>query len=125
MGLPLRKNRVPPPAGPCVLTQCMSLLAGAWAPNVIWYLAGGPRRFGELRHDIPMVSARVLSARLREMEAKGLVLREVRDTSPPSVEYSLTDLGRELLPAIKAIVAVGTKLKQRGEFRRVDRAVRR
>ncbi len=122
MGLPLRKNRVPPPAGPCVLTQCMALLSGAWAPNVIWYLAGGPRRFGELRHDIPMVSARVLTARLREMEAKGLILREVRDTSPPSVEYSLTELGRELLPAIHAIVAVGTKLKQKGEFRRAERA---
>jgi DNA-binding HxlR family transcriptional regulator len=103
----------------------MALLSGAWAPNVIWYLAGGARRFGELRHDIPMVSARVLTARLREMEAKGLILREVRDTSPPSVEYSLTELGRELLPAIHAIVAVGTKLKQKGEFGRAERAAGR
>jgi len=89
----------------------MSLLRGAWAPNVIWYLSAGPRRFGELRHDIPRVSARVLSARLRELEGKGLITRRVLATSPPSVEYTLTPLGHELIPAIKAIVEVGTKLK--------------
>jgi DNA-binding HxlR family transcriptional regulator len=89
----------------------MSLLRGAWAPNVIWYLSGEPRRFGELRHDIPRISARVLSARLRELEGKGLVSRKLLDTSPPSAEYALTDLGRELIPAINAIIEVGTKLK--------------
>ena len=89
----------------------MALLRGAWAPNVIWYLSGGPRRFGELRHDIPRVSARVLSARLRELEQRGVVTRSVLPTSPPSVEYALTELGGELVPAIRAIVQVGTKLK--------------
>lgn len=111
MALPLRKSKVvaPPPA--CPLTECMALLRGAWAPNVIWYLSAGARRFGELRVDIPRISARVLSARLRELEAKGVVTRRVLATSPPSAEYALTDLGHELIPAIKAIVAVGTKLK--------------
>lgn len=111
MGLPLRKTRIEAPP-PCPLTECMSLLRGAWAPHVIWYLSGGPRRFGELRHDIPAISARVLSARLRELESKGVVTRRVLGTSPPSVEYALTDLGRELVPAIKAIVNVGMKLKR-------------
>lgn len=112
MGLPLRRSKViaPPPA--CPLTECMSLLRGAWAPNVIWYLSAGPRRFGELRHDIPRISARVLSARLRELEAKGVASRTVLATSPPSAEYALTELGHELVPAIKAIVEVGSRLKQ-------------
>jgi DNA-binding HxlR family transcriptional regulator len=91
----------------------MRLLRGAWAPNVIWYLSEQPRRFGELRVDIPRISARVLSARLRELEQKGVVDRKVVPTSPPSVEYSLTDLGRELVPAIAAIVEVGRRLKER------------
>jgi DNA-binding HxlR family transcriptional regulator len=91
----------------------MTLLSGAWAPNVIWYLSAHPRRFGELRVDIPKISARVLSARLRELEEKGVVARRVMPTSPPSVEYELTELGRELLPAIQAIIAVGTKLVRR------------
>lgn len=111
MGLPLRKNKVTAPPPACPLTECMSLLRGAWAPNVIWYLSGGARRFGELRHDIPRISARVLSARLRELEAKGVVTRRVLATSPPSAEYALTELGAELIPAIDAIVAVGAKLK--------------
>jgi DNA-binding HxlR family transcriptional regulator len=88
----------------------MALLSGAWAPNVIWFLSAHPRRFGELRIDIPRISARVLSARLRELEAKGVVARRVMPTSPPSVEYELTELGRELVPAISAIAQVGTKL---------------
>ncbi|QNP40847.1 winged helix-turn-helix transcriptional regulator [Lysobacter solisilvae (ex Woo and Kim 2020)] len=118
MGLPLRKSKVVEPAPVCPLTECMRLLHGAWAPNVIWYLSGEPRRFGELRHDIPRISARVLSARLRELEAKGLLTRRLLDTSPPSAEYALTDLGRELIPAIKAIVEVGMKLKNELATRR-------
>jgi DNA-binding HxlR family transcriptional regulator len=89
----------------------MALLSGAWAPNVIWYLSAGPRRFGELRHDIPRISAKVLSARLRELEEKGVVTREVVASTPPSTEYALTEFGRELVPAINAIVKVGQKLK--------------
>lgn len=113
MGLPLRRSRVEPPPS-CPLTECMALLRGAWCPNVIWYLSGGPRRFGELRVDIPRISARVLSARLRELEGRGVVARSVLATSPPSVEYSLTELGEELVPAIRAIVRVGTRLREPG-----------
>lgn len=112
MALPLRKTRVDPPPA-CPLTECMAMLRGAWAPNVIWYLSGGPRRFGELRHDIPPISARVLSTRLRDLEARGVVARRLIDSSPPSAEYELTDLGRDLIPAIKSIVSVGMRLKQR------------
>lgn len=89
----------------------MAILGGAWTPNVIWYLRGGPRRFGELRHDIPRLSAKVLSARLRELQRRGVVTRRVVATSPPSVEYALSELGQELLPAIDAIVKVGAKIK--------------
>jgi DNA-binding HxlR family transcriptional regulator len=105
----MRKSKVLPPA--CPLTECMALLGGAWTPNVIWYLSDGQRRFSELRRDIPSVSAKMLSARLRQLEDKGVIARRVMPTSPPSVEYSLTVLGRELIPAINAIVGVGLRLK--------------
>lgn len=113
MALPVRHNKVTSPLPACPVTTCMTLLSGAWAPNVIWYLSAQPRRFGELRVDIPRISARVLSARLRELEEKGVVMRRVMPTSPPSVEYELTELGRELLPAIQAIISVGVKLALR------------
>lgn len=111
MSLKVRKNRSTPPPEPCVLTECMSIIAGAWAPNVIWHLRAGARRFNELRVDIPPVSAKVLSQRLRELESRGVVARKVQPTSPPSVEYCLTPLGQELVPALNAIVEVGHKLK--------------
>jgi DNA-binding HxlR family transcriptional regulator len=110
MALKQRKSNVAQPPPECPLTACMTLLGGAWTPNVIWYLSGGPRRFGELRRDIPRISAKVLAARLKILEEKGVVHREVLPTSPPSVEYRLTELGADLLPVIDAIVKVGHRL---------------
>ncbi len=113
MVLPVRKNKSPNTPHECPLSQCMTILGGAWTPNVLWYLSGGPRRFSELQIDIPPVSAKVLTTRLRDLESKGVVSRNVKPTSPPSVEYALTDLGQELIPVIEAIVEVGHKIKHR------------
>lgn len=109
-----RINRSPLPPQPCALTECMSVISGAWAPNVVWSLRAGARRFSELKDDIPPVSGKVLSARLRELEERGVLVRTVCDTKPPSVEYSLTPLGAELIPALDAIVEVGHRLKAKG-----------
>ena len=109
MALKLRKNQSPEPV--CPIGACMKFLGGAWTPNIIWYLIGGPRRFSELRIDIPVISAKVLSTRLKELEAIGIINRAVQPTSPPSVEYELTELGHELVPAIRAIASVGKRLK--------------
>ncbi len=106
-----RKSKVASTPPGCPLLACMSLLGGAWTPNIIWYLAASPRRFSELAEDIGGISAKVLTARLRRMEQTGIVIRRVRPTSPPTVEYSLSDLGHELRPAIEAIVKVGLKLR--------------
>ena len=111
MPLKIRRNRSPKPPPACPLTECMGIIGGAWTVNVIGSLRAGPRRSSELRVDIPPVSPKVLTARLRELEARGVLRREVKPTSPPSVEYSLTALGGELVPAIEAIVEVGHRLK--------------
>lgn len=110
----MRKNSSPPPPERCDLTECMAVISGAWAVNVIWHLRESPRRFSELRADIPPVSAKVLSQRLRELQARGVLERRVLPTSPPSVEYSLTKLGDDLIPALTAIVAVGHRMKAAG-----------
>ena len=111
MPLKMRRNKSPKPPEPCALTECMAVIAGAWAPNVIWSLRAGPRRFSELRADIPPISAKVLSTRLTELEERRVITRQVMPTSPPSVEYALTPLGAELIPALEAIVNVGHRLK--------------
>jgi len=105
----------------CPLEECLRVLAGAWTPQVLWYLNDGPRRFGELKRAMPGVSAKVLTTRLRELEERGVLARRVLPTSPPAVEYRLTELGRSLEPVLEAIAAAGTKLKQRSVPRRAPR----
>ncbi len=113
MALKVRKNKSPEIPNDCPLDACLSAIGGAWTTNIVWYLRGGPRRFSELRYDIPGISAKMLTTRLRDMERKYIVDRAVLPTSPPSVEYSLTDLGHELMPVIESIAEVGHKLKMR------------
>jgi DNA-binding HxlR family transcriptional regulator len=96
----------------------MALLGGAWTMNLVWQLSGEPRRFGELMKDVPGISPKMLTARLRELEEKGVVERKVAATSPPSVEYSLSQMGQELVPVIDSIVRVGTKLIEGRSSRR-------
>lgn len=110
MGVKMRKSKAPPPPTGCPMGTCMALLGGAWTASVIWQLSGGPRRFGELSRDIPGISPKMLTTRLRTLEKKRVVTREVVPSSPPSVEYSLSELGKELIPVIDAIVKVGTRL---------------
>jgi len=94
----------------CPMSKCMGLLGGLWTPELLWALSDGPRRFSELRRDCPYVSAKVITGRLRDLEHRGVITRTVMPTSPPTVEYGLTALGRELLPAIRSIVEVGSRL---------------
>jgi DNA-binding HxlR family transcriptional regulator len=96
----------------------MSLLAGAWTPQIVWALSAGPRRFSELRADLPGLSAKMLTTRLRMLEDRRLVTRTDMPTSPPTVDYALTDLGQELLPVIRMMGDVGTRVFQRMNARR-------
>lgn len=106
-----RKNPVPPPPQTCDISECLSIIGGTWTPNIIWYLASRPRRFSELASDLQGISPKVLTQRLRKLESKGVVSRAVLATSPPSVEYTLTATGKELVQPIEAIVAIGRRLK--------------
>jgi DNA-binding HxlR family transcriptional regulator len=113
MPLKMRKNTSPTPPARCAVGECMAILGGTWTPNVIWYLSGGPRRFSELKADMPPISAKMLSTRLKDLEEMGVLSRTVVATSPPSVEYNLTALGHEFVPIIHKIVEVGERLKLR------------
>jgi DNA-binding HxlR family transcriptional regulator len=96
----------------CPLEFSLKLLAGAWTPQIVWYLQTEPRRFGDLKRDLGNVSAKVLTTRLREMEKKGIITREVMPTSPPTVEYTLTAVGRKIGPALQSIVEVGVDIQK-------------
>lgn len=90
----------------------MSFLGGAWTPQLIWQLSHGARRFNELKHYLAPISSKMLSARLKDLEDKQIIKRKILDTSPPSTEYSLTEFGFELLPALNEIAKIGMKIHQ-------------
>jgi DNA-binding HxlR family transcriptional regulator len=68
-------------------------------------LHGGTMRFSEIAHAVPDLSDRLLSERMKELEAHGIVERRVSGTAPARVEYELTARGRELAPALKELKA--------------------
>lgn len=107
-----RPNKSGPAPLGCPLEASLKLLAGEWTPKILWYLKTEPRRFGDLKRDLDGISAKVLTTRLRELEERGLVAREVKPTSPPTVEYSLTVLGRKMNPILEAIAEVGKEIRK-------------
>ncbi|HEY6739328.1 MAG TPA: helix-turn-helix domain-containing protein, partial [Actinopolymorphaceae bacterium] len=99
-----------PRTGPyiCGIDAAMDVLAGKWKSLILWELEHyGTRRFGELRRGLPGVSEKMLIQHLREMEADGLVRREVYREVPPKVEDSLTEDGRSLNAALAPLCAWG------------------
>ncbi len=78
----------------------IELIGKRWTGAIISALTEGPMRFGDLARAVPGLSDRLLSQRLRELEAEGLVEREVESGTPVRVTYSLTEKGAELGPAI-------------------------
>ena len=120
MRLNMRKSLAPPRPPGCPMQKCMQLLGGTWTTEIIWQLSGGPRRFSELQKDIGRASPKMLSQRLRRLEERAVIARRAIATSPPSSEYSLTVLGRKLLPVIDSIVKVGTRLQRTAETARSE-----
>jgi DNA-binding HxlR family transcriptional regulator len=109
-----RKSKVPPPPTECPLSQFTRVLAGAWTAHVIWYLQEGERCFTELKIDIGGISAKMLTNRLRKLEREGIIDRSMRPTSPPTICYSLTPVGKELCGAFVNIVDVAQRVKGAG-----------
>ena len=87
----------------CPVETTLMLIGDKWKVLILRDLMPGTRRFGELKKSIGSVSQKVLTAQLRDMEAKGLVSRKVYAEVPPRVEYSLTDLGKSLKPILNAM----------------------
>jgi DNA-binding HxlR family transcriptional regulator len=93
-----------PGAGVCpFFHEAVELLGKRWSGAIVCALLNGPMRFSELSHTVPQISDRLLSMRLKELEACGIVERDVYEEPPLRVEYALTPKGRALEPAVTAI----------------------
>jgi DNA-binding HxlR family transcriptional regulator len=99
----------------CGLDAAIAVMGGKWKGLILFALQDGPVRFGELRRAVPGISERMLILQLREMEASGLVHREVYHQVPPKVEYSLTEFGRSLNTALAPLGEWGEEHMERIE----------
>ena len=95
----------------CPVETMLMLIGDRWKVLILRDLMTGTKRFGELKKSIGSVSQKVLTAQLRDMEANGLVHRQVYAEVPPRVEYSLTELGRSLKPILDAMWTWGEGYK--------------
>ena len=95
----------------CPVETTLTLIGDKWKVLILRDLLPGTKRFGELKKSIGMVSQKVLTAQLRDMEENGLVHREVYAEVPPRVEYSLTELGQSLKPILDAMWSWGEDYK--------------
>jgi DNA-binding HxlR family transcriptional regulator len=85
------------------ISTLLSRIGDKWTVLVVATLGDGPRRFNELRREIPSVSQRMLTLTLRNLERDGIVSRTVTPSIPPRVDYELTALGHSLLKPITAL----------------------
>jgi DNA-binding HxlR family transcriptional regulator len=106
MGLP----NAPMTLETCPVTRAVSVLGGKWKLFIVFHLMSGTKRFGELKRLVPDVTQQMLTLQLRELEADGIVHREVFAVVPPKVEYSLTPLGRRLEDVTSELASWGAAL---------------
>jgi len=87
----------------CSLREVLDIIGGKWAMPIIYILSKGKMRFKELERTVEGINTRMLVKELKNMEANGIVKREVFATVPPTVEYTLTSKGEKLLPSIVSL----------------------
>lgn len=87
----------------CPVEATLELIGGKYKALILWHLAEETLRFSELKKLIPSATPKMLTQQLRELEAHLLVRREVFPVIPPKVEYSLTELGKSLMPVLVAM----------------------
>jgi DNA-binding HxlR family transcriptional regulator len=93
----------------CPVTKTLDKIGGRWKPIILYNLTNSTKRYNELRKAMPLISEKMLIQQLRELEEDKLIVRKVHPIVPPHVEYSLSDVGREINPILKAMAEWGLK----------------
>ena len=90
----------------CPILYAMRIIGQKWKLPILWYIADTENqtmRYKELERRVVGITATMLTKCLRELEADGLIHREQYNTIPPTVEYSLTERGMTLIPALESV----------------------
>ncbi|WP_432651038.1 winged helix-turn-helix transcriptional regulator [Huintestinicola sp.] len=91
----------------CPVEATIELIGGKYKSVILWHLTDGIKRFGELKRLLPRATEKMLAQQLRDLERDGLIIRTVYPVVPPKVEYSLSDLGRTIIPVLDAMCGWG------------------
>jgi len=94
----------------CPIARALDIIGDRWSLLILRdFFRFGPRRFQDFEQTLPGLTPSVLSARLKEFEAQGVIETGLYAEHPPRLEYSLTEKGRSLGPILKALKAWGEK----------------
>lgn len=91
----------------CPVEAAMDVIGGKYKVLIVYELINGPRRYNEIQKAVPQATPRMLSKQLRELEADGVINRVLYPVVPPRTEYSLTDVGKTLVPIVEALCTWG------------------
>ncbi len=91
----------------CPMVHVQKMFSGKWKLLIVWYLSYGKLRFSEIKNKLPDVTQKMLTQCLRNLEEDGLVIRKVYPVVPPKVEYSLSEVGKQLLPILEMMHGFG------------------
>lgn len=92
----------------CPVEATISLIGGKYKAIILWQLIDKTLRYGELSRLVTSATPKMLTQQLRELEDDDLIKRTVYPVVPPKVEYSLTDLGKSIIPVLDAMCNWGT-----------------
>lgn len=95
--------------GQCPVEIALDKIGGKYKVLILHFLAESPLRFNELQKALPKATPKMLTQQLRELEADDLIHREVYPVVPPKTEYSLTELGKSLIPVLESISEWGSQ----------------
>jgi len=113
-GTPCSRKRCLGKEYSCSMELSLAVIGGKWKPLILWHLQGGGLlRFSALRRAMPVITQKMLTQQLRELEADGLITRTVHAEVPPRVEYGLTDLGRGIIPILESLCRFGREFEVR------------
>ena len=99
----------------CPVETTLELIGGKYKALILWHLSEGKLRYSQLRDRLVGITPKMLTQQLRDLEAQSLVCREVYPIVPPKVEYSLTELGKSLMPVLVAMRDWGSDYLRRSK----------
>ena len=92
----------------CPIEATLALIGGKYKTLILWHLKDTILRFNELKKLIPKATPKMLTQQLRELESDGLIIRVVYPVVPPKVEYSLSDIGKSIIPNLDSMCDWGS-----------------